>query len=47
MFLMVIRRSQQPLRIMIGTFTPITLRMFQKILNMSYTYFTVLRGVYK
>lgn len=45
--LMIIRRSQIPLRIMIGTFSPITLQIFQKILNVSYTYFTVLRGVYK
>lgn len=47
MGLMLIRRSQQPLRIMIGDFTPITLQMFQKVLNLSYTYFTVLRRIYK
>lgn len=44
---MLIRRSQKPLRIMIGDFFPITLQMFQKILNVSYTYFTILRRVYK
>lgn len=45
--LMIIRRSQRPLRIMIGNFYPITLQMFQSILNVSYTYFTLLRGVYR
>lgn len=45
--LMIIRRSQLPLRIMIGNFCPITLQMFQSILNVSYTYFTLLRGVYR
>lgn len=45
--LMIMRRTNRPLKIMIGKFYPISLQMFQSILNISYKYFTVLRGVYK
>ena len=42
--LMLTRAQQRPMMIMIGAFTPVTLERFQSILNVSYTYITLLRG---
>ncbi|TMW43417.1 hypothetical protein DOY81_011503 [Sarcophaga bullata] len=39
-------RAQQPLQIMVGNIYPMTLQTFQSLLNTSYTYFTMLRGLY-
>lgn len=41
--LLIICRSQKPLQIMIGDIVPITLQMFQSLLNVSYSYFALLR----
>ncbi|GAB0091751.1 Odorant receptor [Sergentomyia squamirostris] len=40
-------RAQRPLRVSAGNIYPLTLIMFQSLLNVSYTYFTVLRRFYK
>lgn len=42
--MLILARMQQPMTIMVGDFAPITLKTFQSILNVSYTYFTVLRN---
>lgn len=43
--MMIMARAQQrPMMIMIGAFTPVTLERFQSILNVSYTYITLLRN---
>nr|AID61210.1 odorant receptor [Calliphora stygia] len=44
--LLFIIRTQQPLQIMVGNIYPMTLATFQSLLNTSYTYFTMLRGLY-
>uniref|UniRef100_A0A1A9V0A3 Odorant receptor n=1 Tax=Glossina austeni TaxID=7395 RepID=A0A1A9V0A3_GLOAU len=44
--LLFIAQSQQPLQIMVGNVYPMTLATFQSLLNTSYTYFTMLRGLY-
>ncbi|XP_062553786.1 odorant receptor Or2-like [Armigeres subalbatus] len=44
--LLVILRAQQPLDITVGNVYPMTLEMFQSLLNASYSYFTLLRRVY-
>ncbi|KAL9921930.1 odorant receptor 43a [Glossina fuscipes fuscipes] len=44
--LLFIMQSQQPLQIMVGNVYPMTLTTFQSLLNTSYTYFTMLRGLY-
>lgn len=41
--LLTMARAQQPLEIMLGNVAPITLQTFQSILNVSYSYFTVMR----
>ncbi|XP_055599245.1 odorant receptor Or2-like [Uranotaenia lowii] len=41
-----IARAQQPLAIKVGNVFPMTLEMFQALLNASYSYFTLLRRVY-
>lgn len=41
--LLVMARTQNPLNIMIGNIAPITLQTFQSIINVSYSYFTILR----
>lgn len=41
--LMILGRTQKPLQIMIGNVAPITLQMFQSLLNVSYSYFALLR----
>ncbi|XP_037953769.1 odorant receptor 43a [Teleopsis dalmanni] len=38
--------TQKPLRLMVGNVYPMTLETFQSLLNASYSYFSVLRGVY-
>ncbi|XP_058814370.1 odorant receptor Or2-like [Topomyia yanbarensis] len=45
--LMIILRAQRPLKITVGNVFPLTLEMFQSLLNASYSYFTLLRRVYK
>lgn len=40
---MILARTQKPIVIMIGNVAPITLQMFQKLLNVSYSYFALLR----
>lgn len=42
--LLIIARTQRPLEVMIGNVAPITLQTFQSILNVSYSYFNILRG---
>lgn len=42
-FLLVLLRTQKPLNIMIGNIAPVTLQTFQSIINVSYSYFTILR----
>ncbi|KAM7343357.1 odorant receptor 43a [Cochliomyia hominivorax] len=44
--LLFIIRTQRPLQIMVGNIYPMTLATFQSLLNTSYTYFTMLRGLY-
>ncbi|XP_023304747.2 odorant receptor 43a [Lucilia cuprina] len=44
--LLFIIRTQKPLQIMVGNIYPMTLATFQSLLNTSYTYFTMLRGLY-
>ncbi|XP_029728040.2 odorant receptor Or2-like [Aedes albopictus] len=44
--LLVILRSQVPLEISVGNVYPMTLEMFQSLLNASYSYFTLLKRVY-
>ncbi|XP_075169838.1 odorant receptor 43a-like [Haematobia irritans] len=44
--LLFIIRTQKPLQIMLGNVYPMTLVTFQSLLNTSYTYFTMLRGLY-
>ncbi|XP_062553253.1 odorant receptor Or2-like [Armigeres subalbatus] len=43
---MVILRSQSSLKISVGNVYPMTLEMFQSLLNASYSYFTLLKRVY-
>uniref|UniRef100_A0A1B0GLS2 Odorant receptor n=1 Tax=Lutzomyia longipalpis TaxID=7200 RepID=A0A1B0GLS2_LUTLO len=45
--LLMMARTQRPLKITAGNIYPLTLQMFQSLLNVSYTYFTVLRRFYK
>ncbi|XP_055601037.1 odorant receptor Or2-like [Uranotaenia lowii] len=45
-FLLLIGRAQRPLEITVGNVYPMTLEMFQSLLNASYSYFTLLRRVY-
>ncbi|XP_058814907.1 odorant receptor Or2-like [Topomyia yanbarensis] len=45
-FSLIIVRSQRPLEITVGNVYPMTLEMFQSLLNASYSYFTLLRQVY-
>ncbi|XP_058449441.1 odorant receptor Or2-like [Malaya genurostris] len=45
-FLLIILRAQRPLNITVGNVFPMTLEMFQSLLNASYSYFTLLRRVY-
>ncbi|XP_062553252.1 odorant receptor Or2-like [Armigeres subalbatus] len=45
--LMIILRSQRPLQIYIGNAYPMTLEMFQSLLNACYSYVTLLRRIYK
>ncbi|XP_065079003.1 odorant receptor Or2-like [Ochlerotatus camptorhynchus] len=44
--ILMIARSQRPLAIKVGNVYPMTLEMFQSLLNASYSYFTLLRRVY-
>ncbi|XP_058814369.1 odorant receptor Or2-like [Topomyia yanbarensis] len=44
--LLIILRAQRPLQITVGNVFPMTLEMFQSLLNASYSYFTLLRRVY-
>ncbi|XP_028893520.1 odorant receptor 49b [Zeugodacus cucurbitae] len=44
--LLMILRAQKPPAIMVGNTQPITLELFQSLLNASYTYFTLLKRVY-
>ncbi|XP_065079026.1 odorant receptor Or2-like [Ochlerotatus camptorhynchus] len=44
--LLIILRAQVPLEISVGNVYPMTLEMFQSLLNASYSYFTLLRRVY-
>nr|ACH69146.1 odorant receptor 10 [Anopheles quadriannulatus] len=44
--LMMTIRAQRPLEITVGNVYPMTLEMFQSLLNASYSYFTLLRRVY-
>lgn len=39
-------RSQIPLEIKVGNLYPMTLEMFQTLLNSAYTYFNVMRTMY-
>ncbi|XP_059614577.1 odorant receptor Or2-like isoform X1 [Phlebotomus argentipes] len=39
-------RASRPMQIMAGNIYPLTLQMFQSLLNASYSFFTVLRRVY-
>lgn len=41
---LIIRAQQRPMMIMIGAFTSVNLERFQSVLNVSYTYITLLRG---
>ncbi|XP_052870035.1 odorant receptor Or2 [Anopheles cruzii] len=43
---LIIARAQRPMTIKVGNMYPMTLEMFQKLLNVSYSYFTLLRRVY-
>ncbi|XP_049282937.1 odorant receptor Or2-like [Anopheles funestus] len=44
--LLITLRAQRPLEITVGNVYPMTLEMFQSLLNASYSYFTLLRRVY-
>uniref|UniRef100_A0A182VV01 Odorant receptor n=1 Tax=Anopheles minimus TaxID=112268 RepID=A0A182VV01_9DIPT len=44
--LLIIIRAQRPLEITVGNLYPMTLEMFQSLLNVSYSYFTILRRLY-
>ncbi|XP_067634159.1 odorant receptor 49b-like [Eurosta solidaginis] len=44
--LLMILRTHKPAAIMIGNIHPITMELFQALLNASYTYFTLLKRVY-
>uniref|UniRef100_A0AAG5D8E9 Odorant receptor n=1 Tax=Anopheles atroparvus TaxID=41427 RepID=A0AAG5D8E9_ANOAO len=44
--LLIIIRAQRPLEVTVGNVYPMTLEMFQSLLNASYSYFTLLRRVY-
>uniref|UniRef100_A0A240SWV3 Odorant receptor n=1 Tax=Glossina morsitans morsitans TaxID=37546 RepID=A0A240SWV3_GLOMM len=44
--LLVILRAQKPCSIKVGNFYPMTMELFQSLLNASYTYFTLLKRVY-
>ncbi|EAA05926.1 AGAP009519-PA [Anopheles gambiae str. PEST] len=44
--ILIIARAQRPMVIKVGNVYPMTLEMFQKLLNVSYSYFTLLRRVY-
>ncbi|XP_055550521.1 odorant receptor Or2-like [Wyeomyia smithii] len=44
--LLIILRAQRPLQITVGNVYPMTLEMFQSLLNASYSYFTLLKRVY-
>uniref|UniRef100_A0A087ZDB7 Putative odorant receptor n=1 Tax=Anopheles darlingi TaxID=43151 RepID=A0A087ZDB7_ANODA len=44
--ILIIARAQRPMTIKVGNMYPMTLEMFQKLLNVSYSYFTLLRRVY-
>uniref|UniRef100_A0A1B0DNB1 Odorant receptor n=1 Tax=Phlebotomus papatasi TaxID=29031 RepID=A0A1B0DNB1_PHLPP len=44
--LLLMVRTQRPLKITAGHIYPLTLQVFQSLLNVSYTYFTVLRRFY-
>uniref|UniRef100_A0A182YRD2 Uncharacterized protein n=1 Tax=Anopheles stephensi TaxID=30069 RepID=A0A182YRD2_ANOST len=44
--LLITIRAQRPLEITVGNVYPMTLEMFQSLLNASYSYFTLLRRVY-
>uniref|UniRef100_A0A182YSY8 Uncharacterized protein n=2 Tax=Anopheles stephensi TaxID=30069 RepID=A0A182YSY8_ANOST len=44
--LLIIIRAQRPLEITVGNLYPMTLEMFQSLLNASYSYFTILRRLY-
>ncbi|XP_035795692.1 odorant receptor Or2-like [Anopheles albimanus] len=44
--LLITMRAQRPLEITVGNVYPMTLEMFQSLLNASYSYFTLLRRVY-
>nr|QKN21369.1 odorant receptor [Bactrocera dorsalis] len=44
--LLMILRAQKPPAIMVGNTQPISLELFQSLLNASYTYFTLLKRVY-
>ncbi|XP_053697375.1 odorant receptor Or2-like [Sabethes cyaneus] len=46
MLLLIILRAQRPLQITVGNVYPMTLEIFQSLLNASYSYFTLLRRVY-
>ncbi|XP_053677285.1 odorant receptor Or2 [Anopheles nili] len=46
MLILIIARAQRPMAIKVGNVYPMTLEMFQKLLNVSYSYFTLLRRVY-
>ncbi|XP_055382465.1 odorant receptor 43a-like [Condylostylus longicornis] len=45
MFSFIMMRSQRELKLMIGNTYPMSLETFQSLLNASYSYFTILRGV--
>ncbi|XP_058453986.1 odorant receptor Or2-like [Malaya genurostris] len=47
MILLMIARTQRPLVIKNGNVYPMTLETFQSLLNTSYSYYTILRRVYK
>ncbi|XP_058447700.1 odorant receptor Or2-like [Malaya genurostris] len=46
MIILMIARAQRPLAIKIGNVYPMTLEMFQALVNVSYSYYTLLRRVY-
>ncbi|XP_001864544.2 odorant receptor Or2 [Culex quinquefasciatus] len=46
LMILMIARAQRPLVIKVGNVYPMTLEMFQKLINASYSYFTLLRRVY-
>ncbi|XP_030376759.1 odorant receptor 49b [Scaptodrosophila lebanonensis] len=43
---LIILRAQRPASIMLGNIRPITLELFQRLLNTTYSFFTVLKRVY-